>query len=191
MLYGNCFDLCYERHFKAKNKRPSPAPNKINSKTTIHLRLNLEPGGRVPLVHQQQRNVSDSQYREKQQIQNPQTSLCCWSSPAAVGSSAAIVVCSGQTSPLAFIAAVITWAANMHIPSIMHPLVPIATLKKWSLEKLSLHKWGKCLNLLNLHLFRERIQNWQLKKTKTRIEFHLQGYFSAVSPSLQTPNSRA
>lgn len=45
MLCGNCFDLYYESCFKADNKRPSPAPNKISSKTTIYLRENLEPGG--------------------------------------------------------------------------------------------------------------------------------------------------
>ena len=94
------------------------------------------------------------------------------------------------TSAMAFMAAVITWATNLYV-LYNASIGPYSNFKKWSLEKISLHKGGKCINPLNLHLFQESIQNWQLKRTKTRIEFHLQGYFSAVSPSLQTPNSRA
>lgn len=60
IVYGNYFDLHYKRHFKDDNQRPSPAPNKISSKPTTYLRESLAPGGRVPLVYQQQRNVSDS-----------------------------------------------------------------------------------------------------------------------------------
>lgn len=68
----------------------------------------------------------------------------------------------------------------------MHPLVPTAALKEQSLENVSLHKWGECTNQLNLHLFQESIQNWQLRKTKPRTEFHLQGCLSAVSLSPDT-----
>lgn len=111
-------------------------------------------------------------------------SSCCWSLPAAVGASAAIVALLWRP-PIAFIAAVVT-----HIAS-NASISPYSNFKKWNLEKIALRKWWKCINPLNLHLFQESIQNWQLKKTKTRIEFHLQGYFGAVSPSLQIPNSRA
>lgn len=34
-LYRNCFNLYYESCFKDRNKRSSPIPNKINSKTTV------------------------------------------------------------------------------------------------------------------------------------------------------------
>lgn len=91
---------------------------------------------------------------------------------------------------MALITAVITWSTNLHI-LYNAPIDPYGNCKKWTLEKISLHKRGKRINLLNLHLFQESIQNWQIKKTKTRFEFHLQGYFSAVSPSLQAPNSTA
>lgn len=133
--------------------------------------------------------MSDSQYRVKKQIQSLPTSLCCWSLPAVVGSRAAIVALL-WTPPMAFSAAAVTWATNL-CSLYSTSIGPLLQLQKQSLQKISLHKWRKCINALNLHLFQENIQNWQLRKTKTRAEFHLQGYFSAVSPSLQTPNSRA
>ena len=90
---------------------------------------------------------------------------------------------------MAFITTVITWATLYILYNAS--IGPYRNFKKWSLESISSHKQGKCVDPLNLHLFQGSIQSWQFKKTKTRIEFHLQGYFSAVSPSLQTPSSRA
>lgn len=112
------------------------------------------------------------------------TSLCCWSSQCSYHCSALGISCGFYCCCYNLGYKLVHILYNISIS-------PYSNFKKRSLEKISLHKWGKRVNLPHLHLFQESVQNWQIKKTKTGIKFHLQGYFSAVSPSLQTRNSRA